>query len=57
MFENRLLRRIFGFKKFEVTAEWRKLPSGELHNLYLSPNIFRRIKSRRRTWEWHVATM
>jgi hypothetical protein len=57
MFENRLLRRIFGFKKFEVTAEWRKLPSGELHNLYSSPNIFRQVKSRRMTWAGHVTPM
>jgi hypothetical protein len=54
MFENRLLRRIFGFKKFEVTAEWGKLLSRELNNLYSSPNIFRRMKSRRRTWAGNV---
>jgi hypothetical protein len=46
VFENRVLKRIFGPKKHEVTGEWRKLHSGELHNLYLSPDIIRQIKSR-----------
>jgi hypothetical protein len=41
VFENRVLRRIFGPKRDEVTGEWRKLLSGELHNLYLSPDIIR----------------
>jgi len=47
VFENRVLRRIFGPKRYEVTREWRKLYSEELNNLYSSPNIFRVIKSRR----------
>jgi hypothetical protein len=47
VFENRVLRRIFGPKSDEVTGEWRKLHNGELHNLYSSPNITRQIKSRR----------
>jgi hypothetical protein len=44
VFENRALRRIFGPKRGEVTGEWRKLHNRELHNLYLSPNIFGQIK-------------
>jgi hypothetical protein len=55
--ENTVLRRIFGPKRDEVTGEWRKLHSGELHNLYSSPDIIRRIKSRRRRWAGHVARM
>jgi hypothetical protein len=48
---NRVLRRIFGPKRDEVTGEWRKLHNEELHNLYSSPNIIRTIKSRRmRSW-------
>jgi sorting nexin-29 len=47
VFENRVLRRIFGPKRDEVTGEWRKVNSGELHNLYSSPEIVRQIKSRR----------
>jgi hypothetical protein len=54
VFENRVLRRIFGPTRAEVTGEWRKLHSGELHNLYSSPDI-RQIKSRRMRWEGHVA--
>jgi hypothetical protein len=57
VFENRVLRRIFGPKRDEVTAEWRKLHSGELHNLYSSPDIIRQIKSRRMRWVGHVAPM
>jgi hypothetical protein len=45
VFENRILRRIFGPKRDEVVGEWRKLHSGELHNLYSSPDIIRQIKS------------
>jgi hypothetical protein len=56
-FENRVLRRIFGPKTDEVTGEWRKLHSGELHILYSSPNIIRQIKSRRLRWTGHVARM
>jgi hypothetical protein len=57
MFENRVLRGIFGPKGDEVTGEWRKLHSGELHNLYSSPDIIRQIKSRRMRWARHVARM
>jgi hypothetical protein len=44
VFENRVLRRIFGPKRDEVTGEWRKLHSEELHNLYSSPNSIRQVK-------------
>jgi hypothetical protein len=47
IYENRVLRRIFGSERDQVTGEWRKLHSGELHNLYSSPDIIRAIKSRR----------
>jgi hypothetical protein len=57
VFENRVLRRIFGPKVDEVTGEWRKLHSGELHNLYSSPDIIRQIKSRRMSWAGHAARM
>jgi hypothetical protein len=57
VFENRVLRRIFGPKRDEVTGEWGKLHSEELHNLYSSPDIIRHIKSRRMRWEEHVACM
>jgi hypothetical protein len=46
VFENRVLRRIFGPKRDEVTGEWRKLHNGELHNLYSTPDTIRQIKSR-----------
>jgi hypothetical protein len=52
-----VLRRIFGPKRDEVMGEWRKLHSGELHNLYSSPDIIRQIKSRRMRWVGHVAHM
>jgi hypothetical protein len=55
VFENRVLRRIFGPKRYEVTGEWRKLHSEVLHILYSSPNIIRPIKSRRMRWAGHVA--
>jgi hypothetical protein len=55
MFENRVLRRMFGPKRDEVTGEWRKLHNEELNNLYSSPNIVRVIKSRRMRWVGHVA--
>jgi hypothetical protein len=50
VFENRVLRRIFGPKTDEVTGGWRKLHNEELHNLYSSPSIIRIIKSRRMRW-------
>jgi hypothetical protein len=45
VFENRVLRRIFGRKRDEVTGEWRKLHNEELHNLYSSPDIIRQVKA------------
>jgi hypothetical protein len=57
VFENRVLRRIFGPKRDEVTGEWRKLNSEEIHNLYSSPDIIRQVKSRRMRWAGHVARM
>jgi hypothetical protein len=45
VFENRVLRRVFGPKRDEVTAEWRKLHNEELHNLYSSPDIIRQVKA------------
>jgi hypothetical protein len=55
VFENRVLRRICGPKRDEVTGEWKKLHSGELHNLYSLPDYIRQIKSRRMRWSGHVA--
>jgi hypothetical protein len=55
VFENRVLRRIFGPKRDEVTGEWRKLHNGELHNFYSLPDIIRQVKSRRMGWSGHVA--
>ena len=57
VFENRVLKKIFGPKRNEVTGEWRKLHNEELNNLYSSPNIERVIKSRRMRWAGHVARM
>jgi hypothetical protein len=57
VFENRVLRRIFGSKRDEVTGEWRKLHNEELHDLYSSPSIVRIIKARRMRWAGHVALM
>ena len=57
VFENRVLRRIFGPKRDGVTGEWRKLHNEELNDLYSSPNIFRMVKSRRMRWAGHVARM
>jgi hypothetical protein len=57
VFENRVLRRIFGPKRDEVTGEWRKLHNEEFHNLYSSPDIIRQVKSRRMRWTGHVARM
>ncbi|KAJ4435405.1 hypothetical protein ANN_18020 [Periplaneta americana] len=55
VFENKVLRKIFGTKRDEVTGEWRKLHNTELHALYSSPDIIRNIKSRRLRWAGHVA--
>ena len=57
VFENRVLRRIFGPKRDEVTGEWRKLHNEELNDLYSSPNIVWVIKSRRIRWAGHIARM
>ena len=57
VFENRVLRRVFGSKRDEVTGEWRKLNNEELSDLYSIPNIVRVVKSRRMRWAWHVARM
>jgi hypothetical protein len=57
VFENRVLRRIFGPKRDEVTGEWRQLHNEELHDLYSSPSIIRIIKTRRMRWACHVARM
>jgi hypothetical protein len=54
VFENRVLRRIFGRKRDEVTGDWRKLHNEELHNLYSSPSIIRMIKSRRMRLTKHL---
>jgi hypothetical protein len=56
VFENRVLKMIFGLKRDGVTGEWRKLHNEELHDLYSSPNI-RIIKARRMRWAGHVARM
>ena len=55
--ENRVLRRVFGPKRDEVTGEWRKLYNEELSDLYALPNIVRVVKSRRMRWAGHVARM
>jgi hypothetical protein len=55
VFENRVLRRIFGLKRDEVTGECRKLRNEELHDLYSSPSIIRIMKSKRMRWAGHVA--
>jgi hypothetical protein len=57
VFENRLLRRVFGPKRDEVTREWRKLHNEELNDRYSLPNMVRVVKSRRMRWAGHVARM
>jgi hypothetical protein len=57
VFENRVLRRIFGSRRDEVTGDWRKLHNEKVHNLYSSQNISRMIKSTRMRWAGHVARM
>jgi len=57
VFENMVLRRIFGPRREEVTGEWRRLHNEELNDLYSSSNIVRMIKSRRMRWAGHVARM
>jgi hypothetical protein len=57
VFENRVLRRIFGPKRDEVTGGWRKLHNEELHSLYSSPSTVMVIKARRMRWAGHVARM
>jgi hypothetical protein len=57
VFENRVLRGVFGPKRDAVTGQWSKLHSGELHNLYSSPDIIRQIESKRMRWAGHVACM
>jgi hypothetical protein len=57
VFENRVLRRIYGPKRDEVTREWRKLHNEDLHNLYSSSNIIRQVKSRGMRWAGHMARM
>ena len=57
VFENKVLRKICGAKKDEITGEWRKLYNAELHSLYSSPNIIRSLKSRRLRCAGHVTRM
>jgi hypothetical protein len=57
VFENRVLRGIFGPKRDEVTGEWRKLHNEELRDLHSSASIIRMIKARRSKWAGHVALM
>jgi hypothetical protein len=57
LFGNKVLRRIFGPKRDEVTGGWRKLHDKEFHDLYSSPSIIRIIKSKRMRWAGHVARM
>jgi hypothetical protein len=57
VFDNRVLRRIFGPMRNEVAGEWRKFHNEELHNFYSSPDMIRQVKSRRMRWAGHVARM
>jgi hypothetical protein len=55
VFENRLLRRIIGLKRDEMTEDWKKPHNKELHNLYCSPDIIKMVESREVRWAGHVA--
>ena len=57
MFDNKVLRRLFGANRDEITGEWRKLHIAELHTFYCSPDVNRNLKSRRRRPAGHVARM
>jgi hypothetical protein len=57
VFENRVLRRIFGPKREEVAGDWRRLHDEELRNLYVSPNIIRVIRTSRMRWMGHIVCM
>jgi len=57
VFENTVLRRIFGHRRDKVIGEWRRMHNEELNDLYTSPNIVRVIKSRRMRWAGHVTRM
>jgi hypothetical protein len=57
VFENRVLRRVFGRKRDEVKGKWRRVYNEELYDLYSSPDIIRVMKSRRMRWVGHVASM
>ena len=57
VFENKVVRKIFGAKGYEITGEWRKLHNAELHALYSLPNIIRNLISRCLRWAGHVARM
>ena len=57
VFENRVLRRVFGPKRDKVTGEWRKLHNKEFSDLYSLPNIVRVVESRRMRWAGHVVRM
>jgi hypothetical protein len=57
VFENRVLRRIFGPKREEVAGVWRRLHNEELHNFYTTPNVIKMIKSRKMRWTGNVARM
>jgi hypothetical protein len=57
VFENRVLRRVFGPRRDEVTGQWKKLHNEELNDLYSLPNIVRVVKSRRMRWAGHVVHM